>query len=210
MYPDSEHYYNPDDYLKYSCPSIHEMEFMECLKKNEVTSNDTLNKKWIDCFEEKKTRYKNCVAEFGWSNTLKRHLRRSRPYKCDKFNVVYTLTRDESNFLKPYDECSRPFVVHKIAHSNLILLITNLNCARTSDNYKEFNDVPKTIEYENSTFCHKMRMPQLFRSRPKTCLTHHFKVSYGDLSYEDNVNLELTWAKGWNMFVLLWHGLLLN
>lgn len=190
MYPDSEHYYNSEDYLNYSCPNIHEQAFMTCLKENEVTSNDTLNKKYLSCLEDKRNRYKKCVEENGAPFILKRHLRRSRPYKCDKFNVVYTLTRDESNFLKPYDECSRPFVVHKIAHSNLILLITNLNCARTSANFKEFNNVPKTIEYENSTFCHKMRMPQLFRSRPKTCLTHHFKVSYGDFMFGDNVTSE--------------------
>lgn len=113
----------------------------------------------------------------GYAYILQRHLTRTRPTKCDKYNFIYSLTKDESNFLKPYDECSRPFVVHRIAHSNLLLLITNRNCAQVFATTVNFEEVPITIEYDNSTFCHKLSKPQLFRSRPRSCMTHHERVS---------------------------------
>lgn len=176
MYPDEAHFYDDSINNDFYCPNIHEQAFMECLKEYNVTSNDTLNSYYLKCLERKSNRYKKCKEEKGTENILKRHLTRSRPIKCDKFNVVYSLTKDESNFLKPYDECSRPFVVHKISHSNLILLITNRNCAQVFATEREFDDLPHTIEYYNSTFCHKMTVAQLFRSRPKSCITHHEKV----------------------------------
>lgn len=176
MYPDESQYYDDSINNNFYCPNIHDKEFTECLKEYEVTSNDTLNPYYMKCLEYKKNKYKKCKEENGTENILKRHLTRTRPIKCDKFNVVYSLTKDESNFLKPYDECSRPFVVQKIAHSNLILLITNRNCAQVFATEREYDDVPKTIEYQNSTFCHKNTKMQLFRSRPKSCITHHEKV----------------------------------
>lgn len=194
MYPDEEHFYDEDEYKSFYCPNIHEQTFMECLKENELTSNDTLNPKYRDCFEDKKNRFKKCNEESGAEFKLKRHLNRTRPKKCDKFNVVYSLTKDESNFLKPYDECSRPFVVQKIAHSNLILLITNRICAQVFATQREFNDVPKTVEYENSTFCHKMKTPTMFRSRPKSCMTHHDRVSTSSILRDQELS---------NTFVIL-------
>lgn len=176
MYPDEQHFYDADEFKEFYCPNAHETKFTTCLQTNDVKSNDTNDPKYRECHDEKKIRYKNCIAENGADYILKRHLNRSRPFKCDKSNLVYTLTRDESNFLKPYDECSRPFVVQRIAHSNLILLITNRNCAQVFATVRDFEDVPITIEYGNSTFCHKLDKPPLFRSRPKTCMTHHEKV----------------------------------
>jgi hypothetical protein len=177
MYPDEAHYYDDSIYNDFYCPNIHDEAFMECLKEYKVTSNDTLNPDYMKCLGKKEHRYKKCKEENGTRNILKRHLTRTKPIKCDKFNVVYSLTKDESNFLKPYDDCSRPFVVQKIAHSNLVLLMTNRNCAQVFATEREFEDVPKTIEYDNSTFCQKMTNDQLFRSRPKSCITHHAKVN---------------------------------
>lgn len=177
MYPDEQHFYDEDEYKNFYCPNIHEQKFMECLEENEVKSNDTLNPKYRECFKDKENRYKKCNEESGAEFVLKRHFNRTRPKKCDKYNVVYSLTKDESNFLKPYDECSRPYVVQRIAHSNLVLLITNRICAQVFATQGEFEDVPKTVEYENSTFCHKIGMPTMFRSRPKACMTHHDRVS---------------------------------
>lgn len=177
MYPDVQHYYDEYDDRDFFCVNIHEQKFMQCLSEYEVKLNDTNNPYYYKCHEQKKERFKKCNEENGAQHILRRHLNRTRPRKCDKINVVYSLTKDESNFLKPYDECSRPFVVQRIAHSNLILLITNRNCAQVFTVERDFEDVPKTIEFENSTFCHKYRRP-LFRSRPKSCMTHHEKVSW--------------------------------
>lgn len=177
MYPDSQYFYNEDDDKDFFCPKVHDdKEFSVCLASKNITERNTTHDGYRTCIDEKKKRFNDCNQEHGYKYILKRHLNRSRPIKCDKFNVVYSLTKDESNLLKPYDECSRPFVVQKIAHSNLILLITNRNCAQVVATDREFNNVPQTIEYNNSTFCHKLLNP-LFRSRPKTCMTYHENVS---------------------------------
>lgn len=178
MYPDEQHFYDEDINKDLYCPNIHEKLFLECLEKKELKTNDTHDPRYLDCLEKKQGRYTKCNEENGTRFILARHINRTRPFKCDKSNVVYSLTKDESNFRKPYDECNRPFVVQKIAHSNLILLVTNRNCAQVSATEYKFNDVPQTIEYlDDSTFCHKFNKTQLFRSRPKSCMAHHDKVS---------------------------------
>lgn len=176
MYPDPEHFYE-DDSAAICEANIHDEKFMECLVTNDVVSNDTTNDKYMGCLKEKENRYKKCNEEKGYDFVLRRHFNRTRPTKCDKFNVVYSLTKVESNFLKPYDECSRPFVVQRIAHSNLILLITNNHCSQAYMP-RDFEEVPQTVDYGNySTFCHKMKTESFFRSRPKNCTTHHVNVS---------------------------------
>ena len=183
MYPDPEHFFNEEGFEDFYCPNIHEQEFMNCLIENEVTSNDTTNSEYLSCLEKKKKRFQKCNEDRGNKYVLRRHVTRTRPKKCDKFNVVYYLTKDESNFLKPYDDCSRPFVVMRIAHSNLILLITNRICAQVFATKIEFADVPQTIDYVNSTFCHKLTQPPLFRNRPsnKTCVDRHHNVSFSTI-----------------------------
>lgn len=183
MYPDDQRNYDPEMDREFYCPNIHKRSklFMRCLGENGVWENDTSSREYMECFKKQEQEYKKCFEEHGAKYILKRHLNRSRPTKCDKFNVVYSLTKNESNFLKPYDKCSRPFVVHRIAHSNLILLVIRpvpKDCEQPHAPYKAFNDLPQTIDYfENSTFCHKLSKPQLYRHRPKSCMTHHKNVS---------------------------------
>ncbi|CRK93231.1 CLUMA_CG006775, isoform A [Clunio marinus] len=184
MYPDPEHFYDESINSEFFCPNIHDSVFMECLKEKEVKTNDTNDSEYRQCLEKKQKRFLKCNDENGTEYILKRHISRTRPTKCDKFNNVYSLTKDESNFLKPYDECSRPFVVQKIAHSNLILLITNRKCNQVFATEGIFNDEPKTIEYDNSTFCHKLKIP-MFRSRPKSCMTYHEKEPKFDPNNKD-------------------------
>lgn len=166
MYPDREYFYDEAENSEYYCQKINDKDFLNCLV------NDT----HASCFKKKEKAYTKCNEEKGYKHILRRHVNRSRPYYCDKSNVVYILTK-ESNFNKPYDECSRPFVLQKIAHSNLILLITKSlrSCAQESTIQRDFKTVPTTVEYHNSTFCRKKLNP-LFRNRPTSCLTHHEKV----------------------------------
>lgn len=175
MYSDSEHFYDESVHHSFFCNNIHEQKFMDCLVKYEVKSNDSNNHGYLECLKKKEERYKKCIEENGAQFILKRHFNRTRPRKCDKSNVVYSLTKDESNFLRPYDECSRPFVVQRVAHSNLILLITNRNCAQVFAAETDFKEVPKTVMFESSVFCHKYNKT-LFRNRPKSCMTHHVQV----------------------------------
>lgn len=172
MYPDPEHFYE-DSVSDHHCLDFTEdEEFLKCLKT--VSVDDIQNPKFKDC---QYNRFKKCREENGTANILKRHLTRTRPIKCDKLNIVYSLTKDESNFLKPYDECSRPFIVHKIPHSNLILLVTNRLCAQVFATEREFDNVPETIPYINSTFCRRMKVPQLYRGRPSYCTNFHTMVN---------------------------------
>lgn len=193
MYPDQEHFYDEKDFESFYCPNVHEKEFMECLSNNSVTTNDTTNSMYESCLKKKKTRYQKCMEEKGPQLAYKRHVARTRPIKCDKFNEVYSLTKELSNFNKPYDECSRPFIVQQIAHSNLILLVTNRICSQDFEIERIFNDVPQTIEYFNSSmFCFKISKP-FFRKRPnpKGCLFHHADVSINRyrISSVNNFNL---------------------
>lgn len=166
MYPDSEHFYDEEYNLEFYCPNIHEQKFIECLHEYDVESNDTNNKYYMDCHREKENRYKKCWSENGTEFINRRHILKTTPKQCDKSNLVYTLTRDESNFAnKPYNECNRPFVVHKIPNSNLVVLKTNRYCNQVFATDTNFQDVPSPIEYPNksSIFCFKQSKPQLYR-----------------------------------------------
>jgi hypothetical protein len=180
MYPDSEHYYNDNVYSDYRCLEIsHDEDFLKCLISgfSKISPDEIHHEKYQMCTIN---RLKKCREENGTENILKRHLTRTRPIKCDKENLVYTLTKDESNLQKPYDECNRPFVIHKIPNSNLILLVTNRLCAQVFAKERDFDDKPKTIEYPNSTFCERVQSPQLLRIRPGQCLNYHKMVREAD------------------------------
>lgn len=183
MYPDDEHYYDESKNLEYYCPVIHDPEFFKCLHEKKVLSHDVNNSDYLGCAKQKENRYKKCIAENGTENILKRHVKKTLPKKCDKFNDVYTLTTDERNFSpKQYDACSHPFVVHRMAHSNLILLKTNRDCKEMLAVDTDFHDVPMEIKYDNSIFCLKQSKPQFNRTRPNNiCVTKHARVSWRHL-----------------------------
>jgi hypothetical protein len=167
-YPDPEHYYDPETDWNYHCQDIWYKFYMKCLGEGK-----------LDCHEKKISGFHKCFAENGTEFIQRRHVTRSRPLKCDKFNYVYSLTKDESNLHKPYNECSRPFVIQRIAHSNLVLLITNRNCNQVFATGRDFGDVPKEVSYAaKSMFCQKQKRP-LYRARPNSCMTQHEKVMRG-------------------------------
>lgn len=180
MYPDPEYDYDKRIHAEDHCfEVVHDEEFEKCVnnwfstisfKSFSKVSKDEIYK---DCVT---SRLKKCREENGTENILMSHLTKTRPIKCDKFNLVYSLTKDESNLQKPYDECNRPFVIHKIPHSNLILLVTNRLCAQVFATEREFYDKPQTIEYVNSTFCRRVKVSQLFRVRPSYCTNYHKMV----------------------------------
>lgn len=80
----------------------------------------------------------------------------------------------ESNFSKPYSNCERPFVVHRIPNSNLILLIAKSDCAKNT--FYEFHDRPEVTKYVPSLFCRKLFSP-LHRRHSKSCFSYHSHVS---------------------------------
>jgi hypothetical protein len=166
MYPDKEFSYDAEEDKVYHCQDEWYKFYMKCVKKGDT-----------DCYEKKVSGYQKCFAENGTEFINKRHVTRTRPIKCDKYNLVYFLSKDESNLHKPYDECSRPFVIQKIAHSNLVLLITNRNCNQVFATGRQFDDVPRDVLYPKSMFCQKQKRP-LFRARPKSCMTQHEKVRH--------------------------------
>lgn len=78
MYPDPEHFYDAETNREFHCPNVHETDFVDCLVKEEVLTNDTTNEKYKSCLEDKVNRYKKCHEENGTEFVLKRHFNRTR------------------------------------------------------------------------------------------------------------------------------------
>lgn len=184
MYPDETYHYHPEEDEIYKCPDLQDHKFIKCVN-DANKKGDPDGSKYKDCLRQTTNR---CLAENGTEFIIRRHITKTKPIKCDKLNKVYRLTRDESNFEKKlYHECNRPFVVHKIPNSNLILLKTNHRyCNKDSefDDYINFHHYPVTPtygEYGNmSLFCFKRSKPELFRNRPnpKLCFSSHINVRF--------------------------------
>lgn len=63
MYPDSEHDFDPDSLKESYCPSQHYKNFTRCLEESEVLTNDTQNKKFMDCWKRKEKWFQKCNEE---------------------------------------------------------------------------------------------------------------------------------------------------
>lgn len=172
MYPDPEYYYvdDPESY----CPYDDDGFLKQCLAAAGVSETDTDNEHYEKCMKNFTKREKSCRDERWSQYILKRHLNRTRPRRCDKFNYVFVLNL-ESNFGKPYSNCERPFVVHRIPNSNLILLIAKSDCAKNT--FYEFHDEPEVTKYVQSMFCRKLFSP-LYRRHSKSCFSYHSNVSH--------------------------------
>lgn len=178
MYPDPQYYYVDD--LESYCPHMNDGSLKQCLAMEGVSETDVENELYIKCMNNFTKREKACRDNLPWSRNLaKRHFNRTRPRRCDKFNHVYVLNL-ESNFGKPYSNCERPFVVHRIPNSNLILLIAKSDC--TKNIYYDFCDKPSDwTKYKPSLFCRKLNSPQ-YRRHSKFCFSHHNQVSKKNLN----------------------------
>jgi hypothetical protein len=175
MYPDTQYYYEDDK--KAYCPQKGDGLLENCLKAEGVTEKDVDSDGFKACTKNFTKREKECKDGNDWSEyILKRHMNKSRPTKCDQHNTVHVLNLDESNFRKPYNKCDRPFLVQRIANSNLILLVTKSDCDKHMYN-DSFSNIPTPFkEYEVSLFCTKLQKP-LYRRYPKPCYTQHRNVS---------------------------------
>lgn len=173
MYPDPQYYYVDD--VEAFCNYENDGSLKQCLADEGITEADTTHESYEKCMKNYTKKEKACREDMRWSRfLLKRHLKRTRPRRCDKVNYVYVLNL-ESNFGKPYASCDRPFVVDRIPNSNLILLIAKSDCAKNIG-YK-FYDTPVDVpDYRPSMFCRKLDSP-LHRRHSKNCFSHHNKVS---------------------------------
>lgn len=73
----------------------------------------------------------------------------------------------------------RPFSVHPIPSSNLILLVYDNLCTRTDPHYK-LRIAPKEKEYSNESLaCHRSGL-NMKRRRPTECISRHANVSEGE------------------------------
>jgi Neuronal voltage-dependent calcium channel alpha 2acd len=174
MYPDSQDIFEKDPHEFDFCPTLKDGSFESCLAKHKV--NDSKHPEYEKCHTNYTNLIEKCRKSLQWGpNLLKKHYIRTRPTKCDKFNYVYFLNLDESNFGKPYHKCERPFVVKRIANSNLILLIAKSECEKSV--YYEFNDSPKDVNQGVSLFCKKLESP-LYRRHSRICFRHHTNVRF--------------------------------
>ncbi|XP_070489901.1 voltage-dependent calcium channel subunit alpha-2/delta-3-like [Chironomus tepperi] len=173
MYPDPQYYYKDDKSA--FCPHLDDGSFERCLTENGVKEKDNTTDEYKKCMENLAERLRKCRMGPLWSEfMLKRHFNRTRPIKCDKFNQVYMLNLDASNFSRPYNKCERPFVVQRIANSNLILLIKKSDCEKNGQLFEIYNEPSNVINYAGNEglFCEKLQKP-LYRKHSKSCYTHH-------------------------------------
>jgi hypothetical protein len=175
-YPDPDYYYE-DDLTAY-CPYIEDQSFERCLEEKGVAETDKDHEDFEKCKKNFTKRHDTCRTSMQWAEYLqRRHTNKTRPIKCDKYNSVYALNLNESNFRKPYNKCERPFLVQRIANSNLILLVTKSDCDKNVvDADINYNPTVVKKDYEEPMFCKKLREP-LFRRHSKSCMTHHKNVS---------------------------------
>jgi len=164
MYPDPAHYYNEAENRKYHCP----MKFCE----DDENKDSSCNKQRLEY-------YLKCHNEYGAGYILSRHINKTTPKRCDKFSMVYSLNRTEKGFDRPFDECNRPFLIHKIPHSNLILLKIDHNCQHRFMTNHEFYDKPTNVSYPkykrfnaSEQFCQRLDN-KLYRKASKVCYNHH-------------------------------------
>lgn len=188
MYPDPAFYFNPDDYKSDYCLVKNETSFNLCLEDHfrsigrpripfYISENEQDESYYHECLHLQEKAFNQCKHERWSEYALRRHINRTMPNKCDKFSRVYLLNRDESNFEKPFDVCDRPYVVQKINHTNLILLITNQKCDQVLATRYEFYERPTTVFNGSEIFCQKHRYKPLFRRHSKLCFSHHDNVS---------------------------------
>ena len=70
----------------------------------------------------------------------------------------------------------RDYYVHRIPHSNLIILTLSKNChCQKNNNLAKLE--PKHIIYNNSEMCSLFKA-EYFRKRLDSCLNYHIKVSF--------------------------------
>lgn len=186
MYPDPQYYYE-DDKSSF-CPYIEDGSFQRCLIENGVTEKDNSTDEYEKCLKNFTKRHEKCREGLLWSEfLLKRHLNRTRPTKCDKFNQVYMLNL-ASNFSRPYNKCERPFVIQRIANSNLILLIKKSECERNDQLYNHYDQPSNDLNYtsKEGLFCEKLQT-SLYRKHSRSCFTHHANVSKNLLIYYSKI-----------------------
>ena len=193
MYPDETYYFEDEPYDMF-CRNKADDVFLDCCELYFEKSNTQPPKNfpnftgsqleydyYIHCMELKDKTYNNCIKELWNENLLKRHFNRTRATKCDKMSILYTLINDKDMlaiYEMPSDGCLRPFVIQRIAHSNLILLVANGRCkAPFGAPFYEFYNKPMDIVYNDTLSCRKQQNQLLYRRHSKHCFNFHEDVS---------------------------------
>lgn len=192
MYPD-ETYYFEDEPNNLFCRNKQEETFIDCCELHFESTNTQQPKNfpiftgdelqldyYVNCMKEKDKTYNKCIKEFWNENLLKRHFNRTRATKCDKMSILYTLINDKDMlaiYEMPSDGCLRPFVIQRIAHSNLILLVANGRCkAPPASSFYQFYNEPMDIVYNDTLSCRKHQNQLLYRRHSKHCFNFHDDV----------------------------------
>ncbi|XP_055682880.1 voltage-dependent calcium channel subunit alpha-2/delta-3 [Lutzomyia longipalpis] len=99
----------------------------------------------------------------------------TKHYSCDKQSQLYLL--NQSMFIQGNGfsgegprNCSRPYYIKRIPHSNLVLVVVN---TMYSSCYRLLTAEPQVIEYNVEFPCHKLAMNYLPRRRLEECFTEH-------------------------------------
>uniref|UniRef100_A0A1B0CZ82 Uncharacterized protein n=1 Tax=Phlebotomus papatasi TaxID=29031 RepID=A0A1B0CZ82_PHLPP len=124
---------------------------------------------------QKKLRKGQSQEEEDYFNRPKEIKYETFHYACDKQSQLYIL--NQSMFIQGNGfsgegprNCSRPYYIKRIPHSNLILVVVN---TMYSSCYRFLTAEPQVILYNVSFPCHKLAMNYLPRRRLEECFTEH-------------------------------------
>lgn len=107
-------------------------------------------------------------------------INRTRPTPCDREMFVYQLEYNnlDEKLNKPLNDCKRPFYVHLVNYTNMLLVVVDGLCP------VEEVTVPGVdateVNYNESLPCLKHAKP-LYRKQPASCIRNHTEVSLSNL-----------------------------
>ena len=192
MYPDETYYFKEEPFDLF-CRTKADSIFIECCEVYYESKNIQLPKNFPNftgdeleydyyksCSKLKTKTYNSCTKEYWNEHLLKRHFNRTRATKCDKMSILYTIINDKDMltiYEMPSDGCLRPFVIQRIAHSNLVLLVVNGTCnAPSGAPFYQFYNEPMDVVYNDTLACRKHQNQLLYRRHSRHCFNFHDDV----------------------------------
>ncbi|XP_012150257.1 voltage-dependent calcium channel subunit straightjacket isoform X2 [Megachile rotundata] len=105
-------------------------------------------------------------------------INRTRPEACDKEVYLYLRNTSFNSYdieLDVNDKCTRPYIVHPVEFSNMLLLVVNAYCKDTVS--PPLSVIPEEVIYENNSLVCQKALTSLKRKRPQSCIRSHPRES---------------------------------
>ncbi|XP_066590099.1 voltage-dependent calcium channel subunit alpha-2/delta-3 isoform X2 [Prorops nasuta] len=106
-------------------------------------------------------------------------INRTRPEACDKEVYLYLLKNVSSEVYNMTGEgnehCSRSYIVQPVSFSNMLLIVVNTFCGRTTE--PPLSVIPEEVVYENNSLVCQKAFNTFKRKRPQSCIRSHVNES---------------------------------